>query len=185
MEQDQALMTREPQCETPCTELDQVSGQSTAKRSGWIDGLFKQFDLRYGTRFIDNWRGIDIFDVKLCWQQELEKYSRKTIWAACQNLGTHPPSLPEFIALCQAQKPANASFAPALPPPKIDQNAPENKAARDIAFATNEKLSKNNTSYQWAYRLADRMKRGEILEASQMDCLRNFMKITGLNLEMA
>ena len=185
MEQGQTLMTREPQCETPCTELDQPNESSTAKQPGWIDGLFRQFHLRYGTRFIDNWRGIDIFDVKLCWQQELEKYSRKTIWAAFKTLGNHPPSLPEFIDLCRAQKSTNASFAPALPPPKIDQNAPENKAARDIVFATTEKLSKNSTSYQWAYRLADRIKHGEILEASQMDCLRNFMKITGLNLEAA
>lgn len=149
------------------------------KPSAWIDRLFHRFDLLYGNRFIDGWKGIDIAEVKQCWYQELSKFDLETIGMALDKVGVHPPGLPEFIELCLKAKPFHASYAPALKAPKrADPDEPATVAARERFMAQLPRCGKNPPSYRWAHDLQARQAAGEKLKPAQLQALARFDQLT-------
>ena len=146
-----------------------------------IDRLFARFATLYGNRFVDLWRNIDMVEVRAAWAHELQPYSPQIIGTAVKGLGTHPPSLPEFIDLCQRAKGTfHASFEPALPAPKEDPTTPEVSAARERCMETMRKYKNPQPSHNWAYKLAARRAAGEKLLPCQLLALATFTDNTGI-----
>jgi hypothetical protein len=79
----------------PSTELP------NALPNAWIDRLFMRFSVLYGRHWAEMWAGIPIADVKAAWSSELAGVRAEQIAAALKGLGTFPPTLPEFLALCR------------------------------------------------------------------------------------
>ncbi|WP_229214667.1 hypothetical protein [Duganella sp. HH101] len=93
------------------------STPSTAKpvSSDSVERLFAEFELLYGSRLADLWRGTDVRGVKENWRSKLAGMSvgevRRGV-AACL-ARPWPPTLPEFLQLCRPPTDAEAMFAEA------------------------------------------------------------------------
>ena len=118
----------------------------------------------YGNKFMDMWRGIDINEVKACWAQELGAYKPSQIGAAVAALKNKPfpPTLPEFMALCEesGQVTPEAQI-PYQAPSKIDPTDPEIVAARERCMNNLDRVF-NRPSPAWAYRAKRRWLNNEI-----------------------
>lgn len=70
----------------------------------WIDSLFKRMLVRYGNKFVEMWRGIDMEDVKREWASEMGKLNAAEMKAGVSALDSQewPPTLPMFLQLCRA-----------------------------------------------------------------------------------
>lgn len=95
----------------------------------------------YGNRFTDMWRDINWSDVKKCWSDELRLFSVDQVGMAIDGLkhSTFPPTLPEFLQLCeQARKDKPRIEQSALP---ILNDPPETiEAAKARCFETARNL---------------------------------------------
>ena len=71
----------------------------------WIDRIFMKMQGRYGSLFIDRWKGCDMANVKTTWADELGGFKDRpeAIGYALQTLADNqfPPTLPEFLAACR------------------------------------------------------------------------------------
>jgi hypothetical protein len=69
----------------------------------WVESLFKKMAFTYGTRFADQWRGIDPVGVKRHWAEALGVLTKDELTRGVMSLGTRdwPPTLPEFLKLCK------------------------------------------------------------------------------------
>lgn len=69
----------------------------------WIDSLFARMSGMYGSKFADLWRGTDLVVVRKLWGQELAHLTREELRHGVEALRTRPfpPTLPEFVTLCQ------------------------------------------------------------------------------------
>lgn len=71
----------------------------------WIDRIFKRLEGRYGSLFLDRWRGCDMANVRETWADELDGFrdQPERIAHALKSLAEEkfPPTLPEFIAACR------------------------------------------------------------------------------------
>ena len=79
----------------------------------------------YGALFLSKWangvveNGVDcgVADAMKVWSYELRRYDAKTVLEAIGRCKTahpeYPPSLPQFVALCEAVKPREVFKAPA------------------------------------------------------------------------
>lgn len=120
----------------------------------------------YGNKFMDMWRGIDLNEVKACWAQELGAYKPSQIGAAVDALkgNTFPPTLPEFLELCeQSGKPqvTAAAHLPYRPRATVDPNDPEVVEARARCMASVSR-GFERPSAAWAYRAKRRWLNNEI-----------------------
>jgi hypothetical protein len=77
--------------------------QSKALPNAWVERLFDVMTATYGNRFLDMWRDTDIKKTKAHWAVELGEFRGETIAYAITFLRQFdwPPSLPEFIKLCE------------------------------------------------------------------------------------
>lgn len=76
----------------------------------------------YGSRLADMWAGVNQAEVKATWAETLEQFTLDELryaLDACMKSYDFPPSLPQFLALCKAQKkPENLKLdAPRVPMP--------------------------------------------------------------------
>lgn len=93
----------------------------------WVSAIFKRMEGRYGSLFLDRWRGCDMQNVRDTWADELGGFHDKpeAIAYALGALGDSkfPPTLPEFIEACRR---APAKEVPMLPhkltPEDIERN---------------------------------------------------------------
>ncbi|MYM89697.1 hypothetical protein GTP91_21270 [Rugamonas sp. FT82W] len=80
-----------------------------------MERLFAQFELLYGSRLADLWRGTDVRGVKETWRSNLAGLSVGEVkrgLAACL-AKPWPPTLPEFLQLCRPPTDAESMFAEA------------------------------------------------------------------------
>jgi hypothetical protein len=130
-----------------------------------VERLFLRFSVLYGNKFADMWKGIDLHEVKKCWADELSSYSVQAIAAAVNGLTDKPwpPTLPEFLEMCDGVRPAPiiAAHLTYKPNEKPDPNDPEIVAARERCMA-NVKRGFDRPSPAWAYRAKRRWLNNEI-----------------------
>lgn len=108
-------------------------GFVSALPDSWIERIFLKLEGRYGSLFLDRWRGCDMANVKATWAEELAGFKDRpeAIAYALRSLADErfPPTLPEFLAACRR--------AP-LPPPAglaIEHKADKERAEKIIAEA--------------------------------------------------
>lgn len=83
-----------------------LQANRNALPDGWLERIFARFEDYYGAKFLDMWRGTDISRVKATWSEKLSAYADRpeAIRYALDSLDNHPfpPTLPEFLTLCNA-----------------------------------------------------------------------------------
>jgi len=97
----------------------------------------------YGNRFADMWRDINITEVKACWAHELCAYSVEQVGMAVDGLRNNnfPPTLPEFLHLCEQARIARPRISKSPEMPVLMQISPEEtEAARLRCFETAQRL---------------------------------------------
>lgn len=98
----------------------------------WIEKIFLKLEGRYGTLFLDRWRGCDMGNVRQTWAEELAgfKDQPERIAYALRSLSESqfPPTLPEFIAACR-----RAPTKPNGPALAHHQTPEERQRAREAA----------------------------------------------------
>jgi hypothetical protein len=150
--------------------------------------LFAELQGNYGTRFLDMWRSgqtnVDGDDVGLqnamsLWAEKLAGFRERpdAIRRVLDTLPPHPPTLPEFVALCRQSCPkqeVKALPAPDVPPAVI--------AARQAeAQAIAAKVAANVPSKAWAHKLRARYLSGERLMMAQVSLASDALGETWTN----
>lgn len=93
--------------------------------AAWVDRLFERLAAFYGRHWLDLWADVPIADVKDAWQTELAGVTGDQIRKALAHLVANnkfPPTLPEFVALCQQYR-AEPAHRLALPIPRTEMPA--------------------------------------------------------------
>jgi len=142
--------------------------QSQAFHSGLIDRLFLRLACLYGSKFNDMWREMDPEEVKKCWSYELRIFSVEQVGIAVSNLRNKPfpPTLPEFIALCEsarAQKPRGQDVPAIAAPVSVGLDEANAEAIKARWLAMSAKVGNGPPNRQWAHKIMDRVAHGEIL----------------------
>ena len=131
----------------------------------WITSLFARMQVRYGSAWLNKWKGVDLSDVQADWADVLGGYGQApdAIAHALNNLPADmPPTVGQFAALCR-----NAPrYAPAaLPAPVAD---PAIVAAVKEAF----KPKSGIVAKEWAHVLRRREQQADRLTAAQRSMWR-------------
>lgn len=96
----------------------------------WVQKIFATMTANYGSRFMNQWklgetlpdgRDVGLVAAQQVWAEKLGCYLEhpEAIKAVLDCLPAHPPTLPEFYALC-VQHRVTPKYA-ALPKPKVSQ----------------------------------------------------------------
>lgn len=82
----------------------------------WITALFNKMSFSYGTKFVDQWVGIDPDGIKRHWAQKLFVLTTSELTRGVNRLDSRnwPPTLPEFLALCRPPIDPSVAFHEAL-----------------------------------------------------------------------
>lgn len=69
----------------------------------WVESLFERMLMAYGSKFADQWRGVDPESLKRHWAEKLGTLTGEQLKTGVGKLDTldWPPSLPQFIKLCK------------------------------------------------------------------------------------
>lgn len=117
----------------------------------WIEKIFTRMQGRYGSLFMDRWKGCDLAGVKATWAEELGGFADKPecIKYALQSLADEkfPPTLPEFLAACRR---APVKQAPALPHKLTAEDHERAKAAVANAAAALKPKFSDGIDQHWA-----------------------------------
>lgn len=152
------------------TRLDAATATKTVER------LFARMALMYGSKFADQWAGINPADVKKCWSEEIAAYPIDQIAAAVKALTTKkwPPTLPEFLELIQDQRPAltTAAYKPSKSVDAVDTRAPDVLAAKARCMASVARGFSAPT-LAWAYRAKRRWLDGEVKHSPDVKAMIN------------
>lgn len=126
-----------------------MAEQSTAKQNALTERVFARLAIMYGNKFADMWRGIDLGEVKRAWGDELAAFSVPEVAGAIKALraNTFPPTLPEFLQLCEKARVRKSPEQYKLPAP--DTSA-ENRAKREQAAAMLKTIGKPQPGREWA-----------------------------------
>ena len=125
---------------------------SPETRGEW---LFRQMHALYGARFVAMWRNVDTDDLMRVWTHALAGMPPESLQAGVVALQAvpHPPTLPEFLDLCEQERLRNATTrTPWLPPARRADTAVVD-ANLDRMKATLAPLAKREASPQWAFDL--------------------------------
>ena len=130
--------------------MDMSAGQSTLRqplKRSWVRKLFAELQGNYGTRFLDMWRSgvtdtngddVGLQNAMDMWAEKLAGFRERpdAIRRVLDTLPPHPPTLPEFVALCRTSCPkqeVKALPAPDVPPAVIAARQAEAQAmARQV-----------------------------------------------------
>ena len=78
---------------------------ASALPDSWVSKIFSRLEGRYGSLFLDRWRGCDMTNVRATWAEELACFRDKpeAIAYALKSLAGQqfPPTLPEFLSACR------------------------------------------------------------------------------------
>lgn len=133
----------------------------------WVDKIFLKLTLVYGREFSGRWEGLTIADVKTDWAHELSGFEA---WpeAIAHALATLPPGKPptvlEFRELAR-KAPRKALVE--LPGPAADPAKVAAELAK-LAALTGRKAVQAPGSKDWARRLVDRYRAGDVLRPVQV-----------------
>jgi len=89
------------------------------------------------------WDGVNFEEVKACWAEELGEFRLETILGALKNLRPHPPTLPEFIALCVEERRTKPLIKPSAMiehEPYVENQAKDGKTAQERCLETAQRL---------------------------------------------
>ena len=91
----------------------------------WVSKIFSKLEGRYGSLFIDRWRGCDMANVRQTWAEELAQFRDKPecIAYALKSLAGQqfPPTLPEFLTACRRAPEKEAPALPYKPTPEDEE----------------------------------------------------------------
>lgn len=144
----------------------------------WTESLLAKMTALYGDRFAKQWASVDRGAMVDAWSDALGPYcdlntehqGQRIKWALGQLAANnpHPPTLPEFIALCrQAPRPQ----VKALPEPSVsDEQAAQN--LREIDGMAREMAGEKRDFIAWARTPPERNLRGP-WEKAICDCVEN------------
>jgi hypothetical protein len=136
----------------------------------WTDRIFDRLTIRYGVRFLNQWKGIDLNAVRSDWADVLSGFENwpESIVFAIEHLDDEkPPTAKMFRAIAmKAPKPESL----ALPAPDPDPI----KMAEEMAKLDAIKSKGNATcdNKEWAKRLKARHDEGGKLNLNQVRCYR-------------
>lgn len=126
----------------PATQSATSRANQPALPESWIEKIFAKFEARYGSLFLDRWRGCNMANVKDTWAEELANFEDKPecIGYALKVLATSkfPPTLPEFLEACRQ---APRKEAPAL---RHVPTAEDEERARQAAASAAKAIKKIN-----------------------------------------
>ena len=129
----------------------------------WIETLFARFSAAWGAQKVGVMFPSESHDeVKTLWAAQLARFEPETLrhalQAAIDSGREWPPTLPEFVGICQRSAIERKAHAPAvaLPMPKADPEVAE-RAMR----AVSETVKPRGPNREWAKQIIDRAKRGE------------------------
>ena len=138
-----------------------------------IDRLFDKLAIRYGSAFLDQWRGMPLEDVKADWIEELRAFAHAPevfAWAL-EHLPERAPNVGQFKALCRQ---APRKPAPALPAPPVNpERAREAFAVVAAALAPKEHADPK----QWARDLITKHEAGEKVALAALNAARRALRI--------
>ncbi len=120
------------------TDADREESRSQSTADDLAESVFKVMSGKYGARFADAWRCVDMKIVKREWNRDLRKLSQVQIVRGLRLLEEckFPPTLPEFMALCK--RPVIAAHVLALPSPP----ATKEQRAKGLETLANWKSSR-------------------------------------------
>jgi hypothetical protein len=132
----------------------------------------------YGARFLDMWEGVDVDEMQVTWTEGLRGLSREAIQRGIAALfhAKHPPTLPEFIALCEPpsamhrQHPIILTNAQARTSP--EQAREQLAKVREVAQSILRDPTTRGNGIAWAQRLVERAERGEHVTLQQINCAK-------------
>lgn len=122
-----------------------------------IEGLWTRLIAAYGVRFLDQYEGLPIADVKTDWAARLSVFSERldaVAWAL-HNLPVQPVNAIAFAALCRQ---APAPIVPALPLPPAN---PERMRAELAKLQPVLSKPVCGDGRDWARRIVARVQAGE------------------------
>jgi len=136
----------------------------------WVDRIFDRLTVRYGNRFLDRWKGVDMDAVRFDWASVLEGFEHwpEAITFAFDHIDDEkPPTAAMFRSLAlKAPKPERL----ALPEPVA---RPERVAAELAKLAPLKAMTATSVDHKaWAKRLKARHDAGERLNLNQVRCYR-------------
>lgn len=136
----------------------------------WIDRIFDRLIVRYGNRFLDRWKGVNMDAVRFDWATVLDGFDKwpDAISFAIDNLDDEkPPSATMFRTLAlKAPKPALL----ALPEPKADPD----RIKAELAKLAPLKAARSSTvdHKAWAHAMQRRDAAGEPINLNQRRCYK-------------
>lgn len=156
----------------PTTQSATSQANQRALPEKWVEKIFAKFEARYGSLFLDRWRGCNMANVKDTWAEELANFEDKPecIGYALKVLATSkfPPTLPEFLEACRT---APRNEVPALRHvPTADDHERASIAAEKAAKAI-KKISGDGIDVHWATHPLSAMQLKFIFEAAKRDPL--------------
>ena len=137
--------------------------------------LFAELQGNYGTRFLDMWRSgvtdtnnddVGLLNAMALWAEKLAGFRERpdAIRRVLDTLPKHPPTLPEFVALCRQSCPKQE--VKALPAPDVPPSVIAARQAEAEAIAA--RVAGNVPSKAWAHKLRARYLAGERLMMAQV-----------------
>ncbi|MBR0568379.1 hypothetical protein J5J83_19835 [Azoarcus sp. L1K30] len=130
----------------------------------WVQKIFAELQGSYGSRFLDMWRsgqalpdGTDagIENAMRQWGEKLSGFEDQPerIRRVLDALPLHPPTLPEFVALCRQQQ---AEQRTALPPPRVPREVAKARAEQ-LARTAKRIAAQPTDGLAWARKQPTRM----------------------------
>ena len=136
----------------------------------WIESLFERMLLSYGSKFSEQWKGIDSDKIKKHWAISLGELTREELKVGVSKLGAldWPPSLPQFIKLCRPPIDALHAYYEAVAGVQARQTGQHGTwthpaifwAAMPLAFdLSNQTFSQ--IKVRWEHAFGEQMDRGQ------------------------
>lgn len=97
-------------------QLSENTNMQAALPAAWVAKLIQKMKVMYGTKFTQQWAGIDPLVLQEEWAEMLAGYTGEELSRgldACRTR-TFPPTLPEFMTLCRPPVQADAAFHEAV-----------------------------------------------------------------------
>ena len=134
-----------------------------AARELMIDVIFTKLAARYGSLWVERWRGINIQLVRMDWLRELHGVSAAEVEFGLRYLPMdRPPTVTEFRAIChRAPQTAPARQMIAGPRPDLQRLREQLGKLRDVL------VSAKRPKRQWIDDLLAKQRRGEELSVAQ------------------
>ena len=134
-----------------------------------VEWLWARLIATYGVRFMAQYEGVPVADVKTDWANRLARFHdrREAVLWALENLPDSPPNAPAFARLC-AQAPA--PVVPALPEPPADPVRVRAELAK-LAPVLSKPVQRAD-GREWARRLLARAEAGERLSITAVRMAR-------------